>query len=613
MDDFQVSSPACSLSIAASHMPQDPNDARPPALVLTGYDHHAGSHVSPPKRAMKDLPQQILERTESESPVRAEPEGDVMALRPGSTLSNPEIRPLVPEKILRYDRNVKVPKEYTEYTIPPVTTSFDRHDDPPGWTPFFHPEGALYFCHEEKRIFTDANLYEPDMLSQILADIGTIEEFFRVHNMRRAANVDLVLELRRVDGQIETFYYMVDHSKRCIFFVDEFNASDLPIWDELQGTSSPTHVKHEIETQYWYHCRLYPNSLELTHDIVNELRDVVIHSMGDQIISTTSTVPYSVDDLQKMLTLANSIKQDVDNKFQGSTCVVATLMYVFVRERFYNFHGQPGARMGYDQSVYGTGRNKRSWLVLSLSPMLFFAPEVHLRALEKIWVDGITRNILWTQFLDKLYAEWQEFTLYGTVLLNANVALLTIQSVDAGRGAGRSPAQIASYASIGASIGAIILGLLLVRQNRSKGRDSAADASRFLHRRSNKVMGMETLAIMFALPYALLMWAMVCFLAAFLFVCFDGSDIYTRLLVGATWVAIAALILCCIWMGWEPISEPEVEGADPDAEPKTEANTKEKPNEQLAVPKPSRIGWGWRALVFRRDSDESDTTVVWQV
>lgn len=86
--------------------------------------------------------------------------------------------------------------------------------------------------------------------------------------------------------------------------------------------------------------------------------------------------------------------------------------YVIVRQRFLNFHGQPGARLNRDQSVYGKVTNKRSWLILSLSPVLFYAPEVHLRALEKMWMDGLLRDVMWVQFMSKLNTEWQEFTLY---------------------------------------------------------------------------------------------------------------------------------------------------------------------------------------------------------
>lgn len=63
------------------------------------------------------------------------------------------------------------------------------------------------------------------------------------------------------------------------------------------------------------------------------------------------------------------------------------------------------------------------------------------------------------------------------MLLNANVALLAIQSVDDGGSNGiRTPVQISSYLSIAMSIGSIILGLLLVRQNRTKGKESAPEA-----------------------------------------------------------------------------------------------------------------------------------------
>ncbi|KAF5379211.1 hypothetical protein D9615_005889 [Tricholomella constricta] len=373
---------------------------------------------------------------------------------------------------------------------------------------------------------------------------------------------------------------------------------------------------------------MFPRSIELSQDLVNELRDILIHSMGgkfsdfrpilrrvdehlvDQILSPTSTVPYSVGDLEKMLSLANNLKKNVHGKFQGSTCFLSSLMYVFVRQRFYDFHGQPGARMGSDQSVYGKAQHKRSWIILSLSPCLFFAPHVHLRALEKMWIDGITRSVLWADFMAKLYAEWQEFTLYGTVLLNANVAFLAIQSVDENHENARSPAQIASYASIAASIGTIILGLLLVRQNRSKGRDTVVDASTYLHKRSNQAMGLETLAIMFALPYALLMWGMVSFLFAFLYICFEGSDIYTRMLVGAAWVAIASLIMCCIWMAWEQLPESESAVDESDSGVKEEVNTNEQLSGQKVVSKPSGIAWKWRALIFRRGTTDSERTVV---
>ena len=129
----------------------------------------------------------------------------------------------------------------------------------------------------------------------------------------------------------------------------------------------------------------------------------------------------------------------------------------------------------------------------------------------------------------------------ATVLLNANMAFLSIQSIDNGGNlvADRSAAQIASYISIMTSVGSVIISLILVRQNRSKNRHSAEEAvgisfdslnvhcviltfqysnlsgdilgyqATFLGRMTHKKRGLETLAILYALPYALLMWSYV--------------------------------------------------------------------------------------------------------
>jgi hypothetical protein len=87
----------------------------------------------------------------------------------------------------------------------------------------------------------------------------------------------------------------------------------------------------------------------------------------------------------------------------------------------------------------------------------------------------------------------------ATVVLNANVAFLAIQSVDnnGAQNLNRSPAQISSYLSTLTSIGSIIIGLLLVKQNRAK----------FISRRKHESLGLETLAILYSLPYAMLIWS----------------------------------------------------------------------------------------------------------
>jgi hypothetical protein len=95
------------------------------------------------------------------------------------------------------------------------------------------------------------------------------------------------------------------------------------------------------------------------------------------------------------------------------------------------------------------------------------------------------------------------------VILNANVAFLAIQSVDNGGVTSftRSPTQISSYLSTLTSIGSIIIGLLLVKHYRDRDRAPAADAANFIFHRTHPTLGLETLAILHSLPYAMLMWS----------------------------------------------------------------------------------------------------------
>jgi len=101
--------------------------------------------------------------------------------------------------------------------------------------------------------------------------------------------------------------------------------------------------------------------------------------------------------------------------------------------------------------------------------------------------------------------------------LNANVAFLAIQSVDENTiNSQRSPAQIASYLSVVMTIGSIILGLSLVQKVSIRFRESAQDVADFLNSWSSEKrgrgetrIGLETLAILCGVPFALLMWGWV--------------------------------------------------------------------------------------------------------
>ena len=139
--------------------------------------------------------------------------------------------------------------------------------------------------------------------------------------------------------------------------------------------------------------------------------------------------------------------------------------------------------------------------------MLFLAPEVHLRELEKLWTDEVIIETVWKSFMTKLLEEWGELILWvchcaatkldfsgfilltsqSTVMLTANVGFLAIPGVIISNinnpltsarelNIFTSPAQIASCMSVEASAGSIVIGMLLVRHNRTKQREDPAGA-----------------------------------------------------------------------------------------------------------------------------------------
>ncbi len=157
------------------------------------------------------------------------------------------------------------------------------------------------------------------------------------------------------------------------------------------------------------------------------------------------------------------------------------------RKRYLNFYGEPGPHLG-STAKDNIKQPLRTAVIVLLSPLLFFAPDIHHNTLYEIWYKIISKPD-WNAFIRKLSTEWQDFVinvrtdminsranltrLQATVLLNANIAFLAIQSIDdSSSDKGRSPAQIASYVSTILSVGSIILGLLLLQKYRHKNRPS---------------------------------------------------------------------------------------------------------------------------------------------
>ncbi|SJL08618.1 uncharacterized protein ARMOST_11985 [Armillaria ostoyae] len=461
--------------------------------------------------------------------------------------------PIAPTEFERYHRPDEVEDKHISYDIARLTISFARSETPQPWTSYIHPEGAHYFrCeHDLFTVYTDAYLFDPEILRAVQQFVDQVDEHLTCHDITEVSfdteKVDLVLDVtlsqtkRTICG-----YYFAYHANRTVFWLDEFESSER-LWVKINGVTSPDHILHEIQSQYWHHCALFPSPRCASQAVIDELRDVILHAIGDSIVSSTSTVSYSIEELRGMLQLLPAKSRETnDDSGPGVSRIAYILMKRFAHERFLHFYGEPAARLNRSTSIYDKNKvHKRSFLFHILKCLLVAAPCTHLREIESMLSDGLLNQVVWREFIDKICKDWSHLTVYSTVLINVDVAVLSIQSVDTGPTS--SPLKIVIYLSVLSSLGSIFFALLLLRRNNTRPNISADEAVKIMNSYQDSSCGYDNIAIIYSLPYALLMWGIFFFVAAFAIMCLWDTAPVTLVLSSMAWIALGSLV---IFYGW---------------------------------------------------------------
>lgn len=214
-----------------------------------------------------------------------------------------------------------------------------------------------------------------------------------------------------------------------------------------------------------------------------------------------------------------------------------------------NFNGQHDTRLSIRQDQRLLEERQRTWLIRVFSPLLFCAPDTHLRGMRDVWVDGAVQHEAWMTFVAGVQREWEGLVLYATLLLNANVAFLVVPALALNNAPART-AQAASQVSLATSLGSIVIGLLLARKHRDKD-DSAQNAAKYLNKRTHPRLGLETLSILYSLPYALLLWGVISFLVAVAATAFKVNGLAESLTNATAWGCVTVLIVWTIFTSLE--------------------------------------------------------------
>lgn len=226
---------------------------------------------------------------------------------PGQSLDT-TLMPITPRQIGRYDRDVKIRDEYVVFEI--EKGPFDCSEDlapVAGWEPLTHPDGALFFYHPYKRVFTDANVRDPTIATRMGKAAEKAYEEAHNADIVLHPSVELALEFMDKDNKC-IGYYFVDHDRRVIFWF-EAHESHYVIFG-VRGVERKSHVRYALESQYWKFVEQYPNKRFLPKDVVVRLKEVVMHGHAEYITDEKSVSPFTSDETASILHLMDLLMSE---------------------------------------------------------------------------------------------------------------------------------------------------------------------------------------------------------------------------------------------------------------------------------------------------------------
>ncbi|KAG1737401.1 hypothetical protein EDB19DRAFT_1877831 [Suillus lakei] len=338
-------------------------------------------------------------------------------------------------------------------------------------------------------------------------------------------------------------YYFIDHEARILFWPEIVRSREL--MNHVRGVTDKSHIRYALEAQYWKHCTLFPNMRALPRQVVDGLRDIIAYAHAESITSQTSLSPFDLDELSNMISVVDHVKESIGEVNEYSVCIVARYMDMFFRARFVNFCGQLGARLDADQSLYDSNEKKpKPILIRILNVALFNSPHIHSESLENVWVDNTVVKPRWKKFISQLTSEWNSFTVFSTVMLAVDVSFLAVPGVDDPSTQSKSAATIVIYLSALCAMGSLVISLVLAGQVSDTRRSSASSVANFMSSMSQSLLGVESLALMLSLPFALLIWGMIFFAIGLSIIIFYTTDIIALAVVIPIW---AVVVLVTTW------------------------------------------------------------------
>lgn len=438
-----------------------------------------------------------------------------------------------------------------------------------------HPEGARYFVHEAKHVYTDADASN-EKHEDITRALAHVEQKMKVSHGKQhnwpSEDEDLVLECISDDGNNPRWgYYFVDHKHQAIFWMEEYNIEGCV---EVQTVTSDAHFAHQQRSWYWEHCSLFPYNSRLNKGNIKDALRCMMNGIFDQLLSESSLAPYPVDKLTTMVDILKSWDDLSDEVDDMLITQVARLLSYYAHERFLHHHGELGVRLYPGQSIYGASTRNHTWAFTIVSIFYFKKPGYCFELLERVTADNIVNQTSWEGFFRLELERWTSITTQCMQLLAWNVAFLAVPSVISAINSDTSSGPKSNYSTlftmdpsftnwtvaqvlsalstflaISAMANVFFLKALYPRQQ------SQADLAIFFktHRNSPGLLftGLELVAIFHRLPFACMAWGGILAMISFVFWSLESPDPATRVLF-----TLAAFLAACSGLLWSAVKYP---------------------------------------------------------
>lgn len=402
----------------------------------------------------------------------------------------------------------------------------------------------MFFLDKRRRIFTDTNLLIQIYRDRIPQYAEELYQWCRQMVEPSSMNsIDIVLQLEQ-DGTWG--YYLVDHANKTIFWLQPMALTR--VTQGIKEATEDEHIGYAIQTQYWRHCELYPVGRGTqVKNFCEGLMLELIYARTETLTSSSKALsPFDTEELATLSDIVNNII--LAEKNHGPypphhMWALARIMGYFTQAKFYNFCGQPCARLDADQRIYFKKKSSFTALSVALDIVSFGAVHIHMAQIRRIWVERSVSSLRWKDFNAELSGEWSNITIYSTVMLAVDMSLLAVPSIPPSP----SVTVLATQISVICIMGSIVASVFLSLQNRRYGRASADKAKLFLLEMTDSFFGTKALAFLYSLPLVLLAWGMLCFALAFSYFMFISHYEVALVTVGCVGFVVIMLISWPIW------------------------------------------------------------------